>query len=86
MSSHDTINIFVCSILKLVFLSVPVDKSKSKKSKAVAKSGTARYQWQIMKMLNLNDEQIKCFADELYWLKYFPPLTKRDLTNMGLKV
>jgi leucyl-tRNA synthetase len=57
-----------------------------KKSKAVAKSGTAKYQWQIMQSLGLNDEEIKPFANAEYWLKFFPPLAKRDLMKLGLHV
>lgn len=62
------------------------DKSKSKKSKAAAKSGGLKYQWQIMKALGLEDQEIRQFADPMHWLQYFPPLTKHDLRNMGLKV
>ena len=62
------------------------DKSKGKKSKAAAKSGTAKYQWQIMQSLGLTNEQIREFADSDHWLEYFPPLTQQDLTRMGLHV
>ena len=63
-----------------------MDKSKSKKTKAVAKTGTAAYQWQIMQALGLSDDHIPKFADAKYWLEYFPPHTKQDLQRMGLKV
>ena len=62
------------------------DKSKGKKSKAAAKSGNAKYQWQIMQSLGLTNEQIREFADSNHWLEYFPPLTQQDLTRMGLHV
>uniref|UniRef100_A0AC35U8P0 Leucine--tRNA ligase n=1 Tax=Rhabditophanes sp. KR3021 TaxID=114890 RepID=A0AC35U8P0_9BILA len=62
------------------------DKSKGKKSKAVAKTGTAKFQWQIMESLGLNNEQIKQFADPAHWLGYFPPKCTEDLKKMGLKV
>ncbi|XP_021368908.1 leucine--tRNA ligase, cytoplasmic-like isoform X2 [Mizuhopecten yessoensis] len=62
------------------------DKSKGKKSKAVAKSGNLKYQWQIMSALGIPNDEIKKFADSLHWLKYFPPLTKTDLQHMGVKV
>lgn len=55
-------------------------------SKAVAKTGTAKYQWQIMQSLGLNDEEIKKFADAAYWLDYFPPLAIQDLKQIGLHV
>ncbi|XP_047517549.1 leucine--tRNA ligase, cytoplasmic [Pieris napi] len=65
---------------------VPKDKSKGKKSKAVAKAGSAKYQWQIMQSLGIPDEEIKQFANEQYWLEYFPPRAVADLKRMGLHV
>ncbi|XP_018406074.1 PREDICTED: leucine--tRNA ligase, cytoplasmic [Cyphomyrmex costatus] len=62
------------------------DKSKGKKSKAVAKAGTAKYQWQIMQSLGLRNEEIKNFANAAYWLEYFPPLAVQDLKSIGLHV
>lgn len=58
----------------------------SLQSKAVAKTGTAKYQWQIMQSLGLKDEEIKNFADAAYWLDYFPPLAVQDLKAFGLFV
>ncbi|XP_014217285.1 leucine--tRNA ligase, cytoplasmic [Copidosoma floridanum] len=65
---------------------VIVDKSKGKKSKAVAKAGAAKYQWQIMQSLGLKDDEIQHFANAEYWLDYFPPLAVQDLKNFGLNV
>lgn len=65
---------------------VPKDKSKGKKSKAVAKAGAAKYQWQIMQSLGVPDEEIKEFADACYWLDYFPPLAVMDLKRIGIHV
>lgn len=62
------------------------DKSKGKKSKAVAKTGNAKYQWQIMQSMGLKDEEIKNFADANYWLDYFPPLAVEDLKSIGLHI
>uniref|UniRef100_A0AAY4AR72 leucine--tRNA ligase n=1 Tax=Denticeps clupeoides TaxID=299321 RepID=A0AAY4AR72_9TELE len=62
------------------------DKSKGKKSKAAAKSGTSKFQWDIMKSLGLRDEEIVKFADAEHWLEYFPPLAVQDLKGMGVKV
>uniref|UniRef100_A0A672RCQ1 Leucine--tRNA ligase, cytoplasmic n=1 Tax=Sinocyclocheilus grahami TaxID=75366 RepID=A0A672RCQ1_SINGR len=62
------------------------DKSKGKKSKAVAKSGSSKFQWDIMKSLGLLDEEIVRFAEAEHWLDYFPPLALEDLKKMGLKV
>ena len=62
------------------------DKSKGKKSKAVAKQGSAKYQWQIMQSLGFQDDEIAKFADYDTWLTYFPPMGMADLNKMGLKV
>lgn len=58
----------------------------SMQSKAVAKTGAAKYQWQIMQSLGLADEEIKKFADPLHWLEYFPPLAIQDLKQLGTHV
>ena len=55
-------------------------------SKAAAKSGGLKYQWQIMKSLGLTDEEVAKFANPQHWLDYFPPMTQKDLSGMGLKV
>lgn len=55
-------------------------------SKAVAKAGTAKYQWQIMQSLGMVDEEIKKFADASYWLDHFPPLAMQDLKSIGIHV
>ncbi|KAJ4446647.1 Leucine--tRNA ligase, cytoplasmic, partial [Periplaneta americana] len=62
------------------------DKSKGKKSKAVAKSGSGKYQWQIMQSLGLSDDEIRKFADASHWLDHFPPLAVKDLRSIGLHV
>ncbi|XP_060530694.1 leucine--tRNA ligase, cytoplasmic [Cylas formicarius] len=65
---------------------IPKDKSQSKKSKALAKTGSAKYQWQIMESLGIHKDEIKHFADANYWLDYFPPLAVEDLNRFGLNV
>uniref|UniRef100_A0A8C6KZM0 Leucine--tRNA ligase, cytoplasmic n=1 Tax=Nothobranchius furzeri TaxID=105023 RepID=A0A8C6KZM0_NOTFU len=62
------------------------DKAKGKKSKAVAKSGSSTFQWDIMRSLGLNDQEISPFANAEHWLEYFPPLAVKDLKKMGVKV
>ncbi|XP_056587813.1 leucine--tRNA ligase, cytoplasmic-like [Triplophysa dalaica] len=62
------------------------DKAKGKKSKAVAKSGCSKFQWDIMRSLGLRDNEIGKFAEAEHWLDYFPPLAVEDLKKMGLKV
>ena len=70
----------------VVEFEAPKDKSKGKKSKAVAKTGGAKYQWQIMQSLGLKDEEIKLFAEHEHWLNYFPPLAVQDLKRIGVHV
>ena len=43
-----------------------------------------KYQWQIMRSLGLQDDEIKNFADVNYWLQYFPPKTEADLRVRNL--
>lgn len=52
----------------------------------MAKSGSAKFQWQIMQSLGLSDEEISKFADSDYWLEYFPPLAVKDLRQIGIHV
>jgi leucyl-tRNA synthetase len=62
----------------------PPDKFKSKKSKAAAKSGVQKFQWEIMKSFNLSDEEIARFQDPYHWMTYFPRLAKDHLKDFGL--
>lgn len=55
-------------------------------SKAVAKTGGAAFQWDIMRSLGLRDQDIEKFANADHWLDYFPPLAVQDLKRMGVKV
>ncbi|CAD6249899.1 unnamed protein product [Miscanthus lutarioriparius] len=63
---------------------VAPDKFKGKKSKATAKAGAHKYQWEIMKSFGLDDEEIARFQDPYHWLTHFPPLAKEVLKKFGL--
>lgn len=63
-----------------------ITKFTSKKSKAAAKGVKLKYQFQIMLALGIPREEIHKFADANYWLKFFPPLCKRDLNNFGARI
>jgi len=39
-----------------------------------------------MQSIGLDDDEIKKFSEPAYWLQYFPPLAKKDLLSMGVKV
>lgn len=71
-----------CSLLSKVRFSI----SFNSQSKAVAKSGCSKFQWDIMRSLGLRDNEIGKFAEAEHWLDYFPPLAVEDLKKMGLKV
>ncbi|XP_031487982.1 leucine--tRNA ligase, cytoplasmic [Nymphaea colorata] len=62
----------------------PPDKFKSKRSKAAAKSGGDKFQWDIMKSFGLSDSEIAKFSDPYHWLTHFPPLAMEDLKAFGL--
>lgn len=61
-------------------------KFKAKKSKAAAKQGRGKYQFEIMLQLGLTKEEVAAFADPQHWLQYFPPLVQRDVTAFGGRV
>ncbi|KAG9258996.1 uncharacterized protein F5Z01DRAFT_614631 [Emericellopsis atlantica] len=63
-----------------------VTKFTAKKGKAAAKQVKMQYQFQIMQAVGVPTEDIHLFADPQHWLKHFPPLTIRDLTNFGCRV
>lgn len=63
-----------------------VTKFTAKKSKAAAKQGRGKFQFEIMLQLGIPREEVAKFADPQYWLQFFPPLVKRDVTNFGGRV
>lgn len=62
------------------------NQDKSKKSKVNAKSTGLKYQFQIMEAIGISRSEIKNFADPQYWVKYFPPIAREDLTALGARV
>ncbi|KAL7628193.1 cytosolic leucyl tRNA synthetase [Parahypoxylon ruwenzoriense] len=63
-----------------------VTKFTAKKGKAAAKSVKMKYQFQIMQAMGIPVQQIHLFAEPSYWLEYFPPLCKLDLSNFGSRI
>lgn len=61
-------------------------KFKAKKSKAVAKQGRGKYQFEIMMQLGLSKDEVAAFADPQHWLHYFPALVQQDVTKFGGRV
>ncbi|KAB5585582.1 hypothetical protein GE09DRAFT_1071167 [Coniochaeta sp. 2T2.1] len=61
-------------------------KFAAKKGKAAAKQVKMKYQWQIMEAVGIPRQEIHKFADPQYWLEFFPPLCKHDLTNFGARI
>ncbi|KAI0019901.1 leucyl-tRNA synthetase [Xylariomycetidae sp. FL0641] len=56
------------------------------KSKAAAKTGNMKYQFQIMTSLGIPTAEIHKFADAAHWLTVFPGICKEDLTAFGGRV
>ncbi|TPX45376.1 leucine---tRNA ligase [Synchytrium endobioticum] len=61
-------------------------KFKKKASKVAAKTTGAKFQFQIMQSMGVQNDEIHKFADPIHWLYYFPPLAIEDLKSIGLKV
>eukprot|EP00922_Rhytidocystis_sp_ex-Travisia-forbesii_P018246 GHVS01027135.1.p1 GENE.GHVS01027135.1~~GHVS01027135.1.p1 ORF type:complete len:1150 (+),score=123.45 GHVS01027135.1:50-3451(+) len=61
-----------------------VEHFKSKRSKAVAKTGESKSQFSIMQSMGVPDEEIPKFTEPAYWLDYFPPLAIQDLRRFGV--
>lgn len=63
-----------------------VTKFKAHKGKANAKTVKMKYQFQIMDAVGIPRSDIHRFADPSYWLEFFPPLCRRDLTALGCRI
>lgn len=63
-----------------------ITKFTAKKSKAAAKQGRGKYQFEIMMQLGLSKEEVAAFADPQHWLEHFPPLVQKDVTAFGGRV
>ncbi|KAI5966828.1 CDC60 [Candida pseudojiufengensis] len=61
-------------------------KFSSKKSKAAAKTGRAKFQFEIMLQLGIPRDEVYKFANSDHWLKFFPPLCQKDVTAFGARV
>lgn len=61
-------------------------KFKATKGKAAAKTVKMKYQFQIMQAVGISKQEIHRFSDPQYWLDYFPPLCRRDLTDFGGRI
>lgn len=63
-----------------------ITKFKATKGKANAKAVKMKYQFQIMEAVGIPRKEIHRFADAHYWLEFFPPLCKRDLSALGCRI
>jgi leucyl-tRNA synthetase len=61
-------------------------KFKGKKTKAAAKQGRGKYQFEIMLQLGIQREDIYKFADPYHWLEHFPPLCQKDCEKFGARI
>lgn len=71
---------------KEVVAKVDPSKFKAKKSKAAAKQGRGKYQFEIMLQLGIAREELYKFADPEHWLEYFPPLCQQDCDTFGARI
>jgi leucyl-tRNA synthetase len=60
-------------------------KFASRKTKAQSKKGKGS-QWQVLESMDIPREEVPKFVDPVHWLKFFPPIAKDDLIEMGVKV
>lgn len=63
-----------------------ITKFKATKGKASAKTVKMKYQFQIMEAVGIPRQEIHRFADAHYWLEFFPPLCRRDLSALGCRI
>ncbi|KAI1175054.1 leucyl-tRNA synthetase [Nemania sp. FL0916] len=61
-------------------------KFSGSKSKAAAKSGKAKYQYEIMLSLGIPVNEIHKFADPSHWLHVFPQHCEADLRSIGSRI
>lgn len=61
-------------------------KFRAGKSKAAAKKGRSKFQFEIMVQLGIPREEVHKFADTAYWLETFPPLCKEDCNDFGSRI
>jgi len=54
--------------------------------KILAKTGDAAFQWEILRAMGLEPEDMPPFTDPIHWLQYFPPLGARDLKLFGAPI
>ncbi|KAK9469425.1 hypothetical protein V1512DRAFT_231898 [Lipomyces arxii] len=73
---------------KPVASAVKTDPTKftAKKSKAAAKKGRGKYQFEIMLQLGIPRSDVKQFADPQHWLQYFPPHCITDCNDFGARI
>lgn len=74
----------VVDIKELVINSDP--SKKKKHGKAASKNTGLTYQFEIMRSMDVPNEEIHKFADPKHWLYYFPPLATTDLKRLGAHI
>ncbi|KAJ2589410.1 cytosolic leucyl tRNA synthetase, partial [Coemansia sp. RSA 1804] len=57
-----------------------------KKTKAVAKFGKHKYQFQVMQAQGMSNAEIAKFFDAKHWLEHYPPIAISDLKALGCKI
>eukprot|EP01062_Namystynia_karyoxenos_P008050 TRINITY_DN12845_c0_g1_i1.p1 TRINITY_DN12845_c0_g1~~TRINITY_DN12845_c0_g1_i1.p1 ORF type:complete len:1341 (+),score=475.78 TRINITY_DN12845_c0_g1_i1:172-4023(+) len=62
------------------------DGKPQQKAKVAAKTGDAVTQWDIMRGMGMDAEEMVRFTDPLEWLRYFPPRGAADLQRFGAHI
>ncbi|OMJ77850.1 hypothetical protein SteCoe_22485 [Stentor coeruleus] len=65
---------------------IPACADKLKKELERGDSRTDGSQFKILLDMNVPENEVPKFADAQHWLKYFPPIAKQDLVNLGVAV
>jgi len=65
---------------------VVAPKKKNKKGKLAAKSTGLKSQWEIMRSMDVPEEEIHEFANTQKWLDYWPPIARNDLNRLGMAI
>ncbi|KAI0147646.1 leucyl-tRNA synthetase [Xylariaceae sp. FL1272] len=63
-----------------------MSKFAGSKSKAVAKTGNVKYQYEIMLSLGIPREEIHLFANPEHWGRVFPKKCEEDLRSIGARI
>ncbi|KAJ3391404.1 cytosolic leucyl tRNA synthetase [Lobulomyces angularis] len=68
----------------LIAINTVGDVKKAKNAKAKMKNTNLEYQFQILKLMGIENGEIQKFADPNHWCYYWPPIAMKDLKDLGI--